>query len=73
LVAKPRAIGIKLLMAQPVFRSMWKRHRNSYASELIEIPEQVIRDTPLTPPADSVAQFKSEMAAVQSGKPATQP
>lgn len=59
-------IGIKLLMAQPVFRSMWKRHRNTYASELIEIVDAVIRDTPLTSPADSVAQFKTDLAAVRS-------
>lgn len=57
-------IGIKMLMAQPVFRSMWTRHRNTYASELIEIVDQVIRETSLTPPADSVEQFKSDLAAV---------
>lgn len=59
-------IGIKLLMAQPVFRSMWKRHRNTYASELIEIVDRVIRETPLTPPADSVEQFELDLAAVRS-------
>lgn len=63
-------IGIKLLMAQPVFRSMWKRHRENYASELVEVVDQLIRDTPLTCPADSVAQFKSDMAAVHSLNPA---
>lgn len=66
------SIGIKLLMAQPVFRSMWRRHRDTYAAELIEIVDQLIRDTPLTPPADSVAQYKSDLAAVRSenrGKP----
>lgn len=59
-------IGIRLLMAQPVFRSMWKRHRDSYASELIQIIDDMISDEPLTPPADSVAQFKSDLAAVRT-------
>lgn len=66
-------IGIKLLLAQPVFRSMWKRHRDTYASELIEIVDEMIRDTPLTRPADSVAQFKSDLAVVQSVRLGTQP
>ncbi len=59
-------IGIKLLMAQPVFRSLWMRHRETYASELIEIVDRMIRDTPLTAPADSVAHFRRDLAAVQS-------
>lgn len=59
-------IGIKILMAQPVFRSMWKRHRDSYASELVELVDQIIRDTPLSGPADSVGQFKSDLAAAQA-------
>lgn len=60
-------IGIKLLMAQPVFRSMWRRHRESYASELTQIVDRMIRDVPLTPPADSVDQFRSDLAIVLSG------
>lgn len=59
-------IGIKLLMAQPVFRSMWKRHRDTYASELIQIVDGMIKDTRLTDPADSVAQFQRDLAAVRS-------
>lgn len=59
-------IGIKILMAQPVFRSMWIRHRETYASELIQIVDEMIKDTPLTPPADSLAQFESDLAAVWS-------
>lgn len=59
-------IGIKLLMAQPVFRSMWKRHRDTYASELIQIVDEMIKDTRLTDPADSVAQFQRDLAAVRS-------
>jgi hypothetical protein len=62
-------IGIQILMAQPVFRSMWKRHRDSYASELVEVVDRVISDTPLSRPADSVAQFKSDLAAVQAPPP----
>lgn len=58
-------IGIKQLMAQPVFRSMWKRHRGTYASELIEIVDQIIKDTPLAPPADPVAQYKSDLEEVR--------
>jgi hypothetical protein len=59
-------IGIKLLMAQPVFRGMWKRHRDTYASELIQIVDEMIKDTRLTDPADSVAQFQRDLAAVRS-------
>lgn len=59
-------IGIKVIMAQPVFRSMWKRHRNTYAAELVGIVDEMLSDTRLTPPADSVAQFKSDLAAVRS-------
>lgn len=66
-------IGIKQLLAQPVFRSMWKRHRDTYASELIETVDGMIRDTPLTRPADSVAQFKSDLAVVESARPGTLP
>lgn len=58
-------IGIKFLMAQPVFRCVWKRHRETYASELIEIVDQLVQHTPLTAPADSVAQFKNDLAEVQ--------
>lgn len=63
-------IGIKLLMAQPVFRSMWRRHRQSYAFELVEVVDQVIKDTPLTAPGDSVDQFKSDLTAVLSASQA---
>ncbi len=59
-------IGIKVVMAQPVFRSMWKRHRDTYASELVAIVDQIIRDTPLTPAADTVTQYKSDLATVIS-------
>ena len=62
-------IGIRVLLAQPVFRSMWKRHRATYAPELIKLVDALVEKTPLAGPADSVAQFKADLAEVRSKGP----
>ncbi len=65
-------LGVVALMAQPVFRAMWRRHAPTYSPELVEIVERLIGQTALSPPADSVAQFKSDLANLHAGgaKPA---
>lgn len=59
-------IGIRILLAQPVFRSMWKRHRETYSAELMTLVDNLVRDTILAGPADSVAQFRSDLAEVNA-------
>lgn len=58
-------IGIKVLMAQPVFRAMWMRHRETYSAELSELVDRLIGETPLAEPLDSVAQFRLDLADVR--------
>ena len=62
-------IGIKVLMAQPVYRTMWMRHRETYSTELTALVDRIIAETPLAEPLDSVAQFKLDLADVRAKAP----
>ena len=62
-------IGIKVLMAQPVYRAMWMRHRETYSAELAKLVDGIVAETPLAAPLDSVVQFKLDLSEVRSNAP----
>ena len=57
-------IGIRSLLVLPVYRALWKLHRETYAPEWIARIDKLIEDTPLAKPTDAVAQFNATLAEV---------
>jgi len=57
-------IGIRSLLVVPVYRALWKLHRETYAPEWIAYIDKLIEETPLAKPTDAVAQFNSTLAEV---------
>ncbi|MFI4975976.1 MAG: hypothetical protein ACHP84_15660 [Caulobacterales bacterium] len=55
-----------LLLAQPVYRALWKSSRASYAPEWAAYIDRTIEQTPLATPVDSVARFQADLAEVMS-------
>ena len=54
----------KTMLAWPVYRALWKRSRLTYAPEWMAYIDKLIRETPLAPPIDLVAQFQGHLAEV---------
>ena len=57
-------IGIRSLLVLPVYRALWKLHRETYAPEWIAYIDKLIEETPLATPTDAVARFDATLAEV---------
>jgi hypothetical protein len=57
-------IGIRSLLVIPVYRALWKLHRETYAPEFVARIEKLIEETPLARPTDAVARFDATLAEV---------
>jgi hypothetical protein len=55
---------IRGVLAQPVYRAIWKSARSSFAPDWMAYVDQVIEATPVAKPADAVAHFKEDLAEV---------
>ena len=55
-----------LVLAQPVYRALWKSFRGTFAPEWATYIDRMIEETPLAKPVDSVAQFQANLAEVVS-------
>ena len=58
-------IGIRSLLVVPVYRALWKLHRETYAPEFIAYIDKLIEQTPLAKPTDAVARFNATLAEVK--------
>ena len=58
-------IGIRSLLVIPVYRALWKLHRETYAPEWIAHVDKLIEETPLAKPTDAVARFDAALAEVK--------
>jgi len=58
-------IGIRSLLVIPVYRALWKLHRETYAPEWIAYIDKLIEETPLAEPTDAVLQFNAAVAEVR--------
>ena len=52
---------MRVLLAQPAFRSLWKLSRASYAGEWTAFVDKMIEETPAAQPTDVVARFKANL------------
>ena len=57
-------IGIRSLFVLPVYRALWKLHRETHAPEWTAYIDKLIQETPLAKPTDAVAQFNATLAEV---------
>jgi len=57
---------VHTMMAQPVYRAVWKMRRTSFAPEWMAYVDRLIETTPLTKSHDDVAMYKSALARVLS-------
>jgi len=57
-------IGIRSILVVPVYRALWKLHREAYTPEWIAYIDKLIEETPLAKPTDAVAQFNATLAEV---------
>jgi len=57
---------VHTMMAQPVYRALWKMRRTSFAPEWMAYVDRLIETTPLTKSHDDVAMYKSALARVLS-------
>jgi len=55
---------IRGVLAQPVYRAIWKSARTSFAPDWMAYLDQVIEATPIAKPMDAVALFNADLAAV---------
>ena len=53
-----------LVLAQPVYRALWKSFRGTFAPEWATHIDRLIEETPLATPVDFVAQFRADLAEV---------
>ena len=58
--------GTRSMLAQPVFRAIWKSVRNTHAPEWMEYVDKLIETTPISKPVDAVARFKAAFAEVMT-------
>jgi hypothetical protein len=56
--------GVRLWLAQPTFRALWKAGRLSYAPEWASYVDKMIAETPIAQPLDTVAEFKANLAEI---------
>ena len=55
-----------LLLAQPIYRALWKSSRAAFAPEWAAYIDRMIEETPLATPVDIVAEFRADLAEVMS-------
>jgi hypothetical protein len=55
---------LRFVLAQPVYRALWKLSRVVYAPEWANEVDKLIENLPLIPPQDSVGRFKTALAEV---------
>ena len=55
---------IRGVLAQPVYRAIWKSTRTSFAPDWMAYVDQVIETTPVAKPTDAVAHFNADLAEV---------
>ena len=55
---------IKGILAQPVYRAIWKSARTSFAPDWMAYVDQVIEMTPVARSTDAVAQFNADLAEI---------
>ena len=51
-------------MAQPIYRALWFRNRDTYAPGMRELVDRLIRQTALAKPVDFAGQLKADLAEV---------
>ena len=59
------------LLAQPVFRALWRRMGPHYPNEITAFIDKLVAETPAIPPVNIVAQYKGDLAAEMSPGPTT--
>ena len=55
---------LRYMLSQPVYRALWISGRRVYAPEWVQMVDQLIKETPLAQPRDSVVAFQSILAQV---------
>jgi hypothetical protein len=55
----------KAFMAQPIYRALWTRSRETFASDMSAMVDRIVQQSPPAKPIDLVAQLEADLAKVK--------
>jgi hypothetical protein len=55
--------GLRTSLAEPGMRAFYKRQRARFGRDFVEFADKLLAETALSPPIDSVAQWRADIAA----------